>query len=148
VVVKDVNAERVSRFSSWVVGAVRGKGGGLELEKPLMDQRVMCCSLSALERIRSPWNQTLLEVSWRGKWREEKGTSQRLRSGFLRLRSADSRFVLACWCLCWRREILVIPTEMVRCVMRRGVGDIRDSRCGLCLLTRGNDRFGGTTCVH
>jgi hypothetical protein len=70
--VNEVNAERVSRFSSWVVGAVRGAGGGFELEKPLMLQSVMCCSLSALERIRSPWNQTLGVVSrdnWEGKGR-------------------------------------------------------------------------------
>ena len=58
-----MKAERVSRFSSWVVGAVRGAGGGLDEEKPFMFQRVMCCSLSALDRIRSPWNQTLGAVS-------------------------------------------------------------------------------------
>ena len=58
-----MNAERVSRFSSWVVGAVRGAGGGFELEKPLILHSVMCCSLSALETIRSPWNQTLGVIS-------------------------------------------------------------------------------------
>ena len=68
--VNEVNAERVSRFSSWVVGAVRGAGGGFELEKPLMLHSVMCCSLSALERIRSPWNQTLGIVN-RGNYEEE-----------------------------------------------------------------------------
>lgn len=49
-----VNADLVSRVPSWVVGAVKGAGGGLEEEKPLMVQSVMCSSLSALESIRSP----------------------------------------------------------------------------------------------
>lgn len=47
------NAERVSRWASWVVGAEDGRGGGFEDEKPLMDQRTMQFSLAALERIKS-----------------------------------------------------------------------------------------------
>jgi hypothetical protein len=49
-----VNAERVSRVPSCIEGAVRGLGGGLAEEKPLMVQRVMWPSLSALEKIKSP----------------------------------------------------------------------------------------------
>lgn len=52
--------ERVSRVASWVVGAEFGGGGGkVEGMKWLMDQRTMVCSLAALERMRSPYQETL-----------------------------------------------------------------------------------------
>ena len=56
-----VKTERVSRAASWVVGAEERVGRGAELEKLLMDQRTMQFSLAALERIRSPWNATLVD---------------------------------------------------------------------------------------
>lgn len=48
-----VNAERVSRCESWVVGADKDGGVGEEGEKPVMDQSTIVPSRSALERIRS-----------------------------------------------------------------------------------------------
>ena len=60
VLVGGQNAERVRRWVSWVVGAVDARGGVLEDEKPVMDQRTMQCSLAALERIRSPCQATLV----------------------------------------------------------------------------------------
>jgi hypothetical protein len=49
----------VSRAESWVVGAVPGEGGSAFEEKEAMDQRTMQCSLAALERMRSPYQDTL-----------------------------------------------------------------------------------------
>jgi hypothetical protein len=56
-----VSVERVSEppERSWVVGAREGEGGGSVEEKPVIDQRTMVFSRSALERIRSLWNATL-----------------------------------------------------------------------------------------
>lgn len=58
-----MKAERVSRAESWVVGAVPGEGGSAFEEKEAMDQRTMQCSLAALERMRSPYQDTLSGVS-------------------------------------------------------------------------------------
>jgi hypothetical protein len=54
-----VKADRVSRAESWVVGAVPGEGGSAFEEKEAMDQRTIQCSLAALERMRSPYQDTL-----------------------------------------------------------------------------------------
>ena len=53
-----VNALRVSRSGSCVVGAERGGGTGFEEENPLMDQSTMQDSRSAFERMRSWWKDT------------------------------------------------------------------------------------------
>jgi hypothetical protein len=55
-------AERVARVVSCVVGAVEREGGGALDEKPFIDQRTIVFSLAAFERIRSPWNSTLLLI--------------------------------------------------------------------------------------
>ena len=55
----ETNEERASREASWEVGAWDGGGGGAVLLKFVMDQRTMLCSLAALERMRSPNQDTL-----------------------------------------------------------------------------------------
>jgi hypothetical protein len=57
--VGEVNAERVSRAESCVVGAERGLGGVFAEEKPEMAHRTMQCSSSHFERIKSLWKATL-----------------------------------------------------------------------------------------
>jgi hypothetical protein len=44
-------AERVSRWASWVVGAVEGDGGGSDESKLVIDHRTIQSSLVALESI-------------------------------------------------------------------------------------------------
>jgi hypothetical protein len=54
-----LNAERVSRDWSWVVGAEREEGTGFLEEKPVMAQRTMQFSSWHLEKMRSSKNATL-----------------------------------------------------------------------------------------
>jgi hypothetical protein len=91
--VAEVKAERVSRAESWVVGAESGGGGGFLELKPEIDQRTMQSSLSHLERMRSLWNATLLDISRYSKTkREVMDTNLRAENEPQRSRSVGSVF--------------------------------------------------------